>query len=341
MSSPEEFDADGPASIEDGLFGLGAEPGESRIHLIPVPFEATTSYGGGASEGPRAILEASLQVDLFDVDGGRVYEQGIVLLPEDEEIRRLNAGAKLAAQRVIAQGGRTSGRPELESALDLVNEAGAEVNEIVRAAAAASLDAGHLVGVVGGDHASPYGLIAALAERHDDFGILHLDAHHDLRRAYEGFTWSHASIMYNVAERLPQVSRIAQVAVRDFGEQEADYARASGGRIVTAYDAEIRQSLFAGHHFDGVARAVVDQLPELVYVSFDIDGLDPKLCPHTGTPVPGGLDFEEAVHFLRVLRASGRRIIGFDLCEVAPGADEWDANVGARVLYKLCAFARP
>src|SRR6185437_1373919 len=86
---------------------------------------------------------------------------------------------------------------------------------------------------------------------------------------------------------------------------------------------------------------IISELPQDVWISFDIDGLDPKLCPHTGTPVPGGLDFHEALYLIRELAESGRRIIGFDLNEVAPdptGANEWDANVAARLLYKLSAW---
>jgi agmatinase len=80
---------------------------------------------------------------------------------------------------------------------------------------------------------------------------------------------------------------------------------------------------------------IVDSLPDKVYISFDIDGLDPRFCPHTGTPVPGGLDFHQAVALIKAVALSGRRIIGFDLNEVAPGPDDWDANVGARMLWQL------
>jgi agmatinase len=86
-------------------------------------------------------------------------------------------------------------------------------------------------------------------------------------------------------------------------------------------------------------KAILDCLPEKVYISFDIDGLDPKLCPHTGTPVPGGLELEEAFYLIKEVARSGRQIIGFDLCEVAPGNDQWDGNVGARVLYRLASWS--
>jgi agmatinase len=172
-------------------------------------------------------------------------------------------------------------------------------------------------------------------------GVLHVDAHLDLREAYEGFTDSHASILFNVAARLPAVSRIVQVAVRDMSEAELEVARGSGGRIVPHLDAAIAARVFDGEPFHRIADAIIADLPEDVYVTFDIDGLDPALCPHTGTPVPGGLSFQQAVALLARLQKSGRRIVGFDLVEVAPGpdGDEWDGNVGARLLYKLIGFA--
>lgn len=112
---------------------------------------------------------------------------------------------------------------------------------------------------------------------------------------------------------------------------------------VTMFDGPgLSASKFAGESWHSLCERIVARLPQQVYVSFDIDGLAPQYCPHTGTPVPGGLTFDEAVYLLSRVAASGRRIVGFDLCEVAPapsGEDEWDANVGARMLYKLCLFA--
>jgi hypothetical protein len=103
------------------------------------------------------------------------------------------------------------------------------------------------------------------------------------------------------------------------------------------FDAELARRRFDGESWSSVVREIVDALPQYVYLSFDIDGLDPTLCPHTGTPVPGGLQFQEACALLSAVAKSGRTIVGFDLCEVAPGpdGDEWDGNVGARLLYKM------
>jgi agmatinase len=334
------FDPNAAAPADSGVFGLSDPPERCRVRLIPVPFEATTSYGGGTSRGPAAILEASKQVDLFDRETGRPYEAGIFMEPASREIARLNASAKKEAAKVIAAAGVVGKDPRLVRALDAVNRASEKVNDLVHAAAGALLDDGRLVGVVGGDHATPYGLIRAVSERRPGVGVLHIDAHADLRDAYEGFAWSHASIMFNVARRLPGVARIVQVGIRDFCEQEADFAAASKGRVRTHYDADLAADKFGGTTWDALCARIVKDLPREVYVSFDIDGLDPALCPHTGTPVAGGLSFQEANRLLGAVVRSGRRIVGFDLNEVAPGADDdWDANVGARVLYKLVGWA--
>lgn len=308
--------------------------------LIPVPWEATVSYGGGTSKGPDAIRAASVQVDLFDREYGAVHEAGIAMLRVPAEIKRLAAQARKDAMPVLRAGGVTPGDRRLAAAAAKVNAASDELNDWVRGEARAWLAEGKLVGVVGGDHSSPYGLIAELADRHPGLGILHVDAHADLREAYEGFTWSHASIHHNTMTRLRGVARLVQVGVRDFGSREMALSDASRGRIRTHYESDVRRELLSGVTWDAFCKRAVSDLPRRVHVSFDIDGLSPELCPHTGTPVPGGLSFAEACHLLRTLAESGREVVGFDLCEVAPGpSGDWDANVGARVLYKLAGCA--
>lgn len=329
------FDPNAAAAPDSGIFGLSCSEADAAVVLVPVPFAATVSYGGGAERGPAAILAASRQVDLYDLQWGRAYEAGIHLQPETAELIAAHRAARAAAAPVIAAGGASPGDP----ALAAVDAAGVLVNRHVHAATAAILAAGKIPGVVGGDHSVPFGAIAAAADRYPGLGILHVDAHADLRVAYEGFRWSHASIMDNVLREVPGVHRLVQVGIRDFCEQELDRIRASDGRIIAHFDRAWQRRRHGGETFDALCREVVDALPELVYVSFDVDGLDPALCPHTGTPVPGGLSFGEAVHLLTVLVERGRRIVGFDLVEVAPGDDEWDANVGARLLYQLCGAA--
>jgi agmatinase len=179
----------------------------------------------------------------------------------------------------------------------------------------------------------------ALAEKHGDFGILQVDAHCDLRDSYEGFTYSHASIMHN-ALKIPQVKRLVQIGIRDYSVHEKEVIDTSSERIKTFFDDDIRERQYKGARWLEIVNDAIGCLPEKVYVSFDIDGLEPSLCPHTGTPVPGGLRFAEAMFLIQELALSGKKIIGFDLNEVSPSPEtEWNENVGMRVLWNLANWA--
>lgn len=334
---PENFDPDAAAGEASGIYGLPFSAESSHVVIVPVPFEATTSYGGGTSGGPAAVLEASRQVDLFDHETGRPYARGIAMLEIPENVMRWSREAKKHAAVVIEHGGIVDGKTR--AAADAVNEAGEQLNAWVFAQTSALLHAGRMPVILGGDHAVPFGAIRAWAEHRPGFGILHLDAHADLRDAYEGFTWSHASIFHNVMTRVDGVARLIQVGVRDLGQAERRMIDESNGRIVTFYDADLATRKEKGEPFATIADEIVAALPEEIYLSWDIDGLDPTLCPGTGTPVPGGLSWNEAIGLLRAIHRSGKRIIGIDLCEVSPGETEWDANVGARLLYKMIGFA--
>jgi agmatinase len=334
---PSDFDPDGPAPVESGIYGLPFAPEDSKVVIVPVPFEATTSYGGGTSKGPAAVLEASKQVDLFDQETGRPYASGIAMLDIPKNVERWNRDAKRIAATVIEKGGVVDRLTR--NAAEKVNEYGDRVNAWVYDETVALLRQGKLAVVLGGDHSVPYGAIRAHAQKYPGLGILHLDAHADLRDAYEGFTWSHASIFNNVMRKVVGVGRLVQVGVRDLGQAERRMIDTSNGRIVTFYDADIAERKESGAPFAKIADDIIAALPDDIYLSWDIDGLDPTLCPGTGTPVPGGLSWNEAIGLLRAIRRSGKRIVGLDLCEVSPGETEWDANVGARLLYKMIGFA--
>jgi agmatinase len=332
---------DSPAAVDPGIFGLPHSPEQARVVLLPVPWEATVSYGKGTADGPAAILRASRQVDLLDRETGRPFQQGIAMLPVSAEVRGWSQMAQRKAEFIQAAGGPGKD-PSLAQAAREVDALGDKLNDWVPAGVVRWLDAGKLVGVVGGDHSVPFAAIAELARRHPGMGVLHVDAHADLRAAYGGFRWSHASIMHNVLREIPGVSRIVQVGIRDYGEEEDAVIREQPERLRTYFDPDLRRRLLDGEPWNRLAARMVAELPREVYVSFDIDGLDAVLCPHTGTPVLGGLSFPEACALLRLVVESGRRIVGFDLCEVAPdpsGRTEWDGNVGARMLYKLIGFA--
>src|SRR4029079_14797316 len=158
----------------------------------------------------------------------------------------------------------------------------------------------------------------------------------DLREAYEGFNYSHASVMYKALNEIPQISKLVQVGIRDYSNGEFEYIRESKERVVTFFDKNIKSRQYEGDTWKQIAEEIVSKLPQKVYISFDIDGLDRKLCPHTGTPVPGGFETEEVYYIFRKVIESCRQIIGFDLVEVGIIDSDWNANVGARVLFKLC-----
>ena len=331
------FDPDAAAGSGSGIYGLPFTPEEAKVVVIPVPYEATTSYGGGTSRGPEAVFEASKQVDLFDRDTGRPYDAGIAMLDIPRKIVRLNEKATKFAKTVIDRGGvvdRATRRAASE-----VNRISESVNEWVYEQTRALLLAGKMPVILGGDHSVPFGSMLAYAETHPNLGVLHLDAHADLREAYEGFIWSHASIFHNVITKIGGVDRLVQVGVRDLSNAESAMIDGSNGRIVTFFDSDLAARKEEGATWAEIADEIAGALPKDVYLSWDIDGLDPTLCPSTGTPVPGGLSWNEAIGLLRALRRAGKCIVGLDLCEVSPGETEWDANVGARLLYKMIGFA--
>ena len=332
------FDPNAAADLSSGIFGLPFTREQAAVVVIPVPFEATVSYGGGTEAGPEAVRAASAQVDLLDRRFGEAWQRGIFMEEPDERFLEWGREARELARPMIERGGAGEGDAQAVGRIDAI---GAEMNGLVRAHAAAVLAAGKLPCLLGGEHAVSLGAIRACAEAHAEIGVLQIDAHMDLRRAFEGFRYSHASVMYNALEELPGVSRLVQVGIRDLSRGEVDHAASLGDRVFTHYDDDLFDARARGEGFGLACARIISQLPERVYVTFDIDGLDPSLCPNTGTPVPGGLGFREASLLLDMLARSGKRIVGCDLVEVTPGAegDEWDANVGARVLFRLCMAA--
>lgn len=328
------------------IFDCPSDLQNARLIYLPIPWDATTSYGQGAANGPQAILKASVQLDLFDEELGKPYEHGLFLLDENPKLKTWNQEAKELVQtlrqkqkEVGGNGSQTTRLEYIQKLTQKINELGERCQAFVCEEVKKFLQEKKIVATLGGDHSVSFGAIKAHAEHFGEFGILHIDAHHDLRNAYEGLIHSHASIMYNVIKKIPQVTKLVQVGIRDFCEEEFLYAKKHKDRIAVFYDTQLQQNKLSGRLFSETVRDIVTNLPDTVYISLDIDGLDPRFCPNTGTPVPGGLDFCEVNFLVRELVKAGKKIIGFDLVEVAPGKDsEWDANVGMRLLYKLSGW---
>jgi agmatinase len=332
------FDVNGIGQKNDGMFGLPFTLEECETILIPMPWEVTVSYGGGTAEGPAAILEASYQVDLLDPVVKDAWKRGIGLDEINEGLKNKSYELRQNAEAYIdaLASGANPNNDSLKKTSEHITQECVKMNQFLKNRALHFLNQNKLVGLIGGDHSTPLGLMQALAEKHSNFAILQIDAHADLRNAYEGFEFSHASIMVN-ALKIDAISKLVQVGIRDYCQEEFDMIQNSGGRIKTFFDRDIKHAQFNGDSWDRICNRIIKELPQDIYLSFDIDGLDPKLCPNTGTPVAGGFETEQVLFLLEKLVKSGRRIIGFDLNEVSPGTNgnEIDANVAARLLYRI------
>ncbi len=342
MSNAANFDPNSIGLKSNNIFGLPFTEDEAQLVLLPVPWEVTVSYRPGAARGPEKIFNAAMQVDLYDPDVTDGWKKGFYMMPIDRNIRSKSDYLRQCAELIItnmADGGEVAMNAHLTEKLKEINDGGKMLLDWVYEMTRDLLKEKKKVGLIGGDHSTPLGFIKALSEVHDDFCILQIDAHADLRVAYEGFTYSHASIMYNALQHVPQVTKLVQVGIRDYCDEELDMINNSNGRIKTFFDRDIKGRQYEGATWKEICSEIVGALPQKIYISFDIDGLDPKLCPNTGTPVPGGFETDQIYYLFRMIMESGKQIIGFDLNEVSGGehtGDGIDAIVGARVLFKLC-----
>ena len=334
----KNFDSNGIGQLNDGLFGLPFTLDECETVLIPVPWEVTVSYGGGTVNGPEAISNASYQVDLYDPMVKDAWKRGIGMDKISDELKNKSKELRELSEKYInaLANGANENDPELKKIAATIQKECIWLNNWVKSRSLHFLNQGKTVGLVGGDHSTPLGMMQALAEKFGKFAILQIDAHADLRNAYEGFEFSHASIMYN-ALKIKEVEKLVQVGIRDYCEEEVSLINSSNGRIKTFFDRDIKYAQYVGDSWDRICNRIVNELPQDLYLSFDIDGLDPKLCPNTGTPVAGGFETEQVLFLLEKIVNSGRRIIAFDINEVSPGpdGDEWDANVAARLLFRI------
>jgi agmatinase len=335
------FDPGGVGVHNGNYFGFPWSAEEAEVVLLNVPWDATTSYRRGTAQGPAAMIVASTQLDFYSFDnpGAPLVRCGTDRSIE-QAVLELNDKASPLSARLIAmlEEGLSGESEEAKTLASSVNRYSVGVEFLVAERSKYWIDHGKLVLLVGGEHSVPLGFMKSLSARYPQYGILQIDAHADLRESYEGFAQSHAGIMYN-ALQAGFVQKLVQVGVRDVSTVEMTLSDADC-RIVTYPEHRINAHLYAGGSWFEHCREIVAYLPENVYVSFDIDGLSPLYCPNTGTPVPGNLTPDMIFYLLRMVVESGRRIIGADLCEVAPGDDEWDASVGARILYRLAVLMR-
>ncbi|MBA3706277.1 MAG: agmatinase family protein [Bacteroidetes bacterium] len=340
MSKQEKinsFDPNGLGDANNNIYGLPFTTDEAEVIIIPVPWEVTVSYSAGTALGPQSIFNASYQVDLFDPIIKDAWKIGIAMEPASDDIASKSESLRRKAEKYITlleEGQSPESNQNMEEIRKTVNAECLKMNNWVKTKSLNFLDQNKIVALLGGDHSTPLGLMQALAEKHNSFAVLQIDAHADLRDAYEGFEFSHASIMFN-ALKISQITKLVQVGIRDYCQAEYEIIQNSNNRIVTFFDRDIKNKQYNGVTWASICNDIIAQLPNDIYLSFDIDGLDPKLCPNTGTPVAGGFEFEQILLLIEKIVDSGKCIIAFDINEVAPGGDEWDANVGARLLYRI------
>ncbi|HUQ65774.1 MAG TPA: agmatinase family protein [Flavitalea sp.] len=335
----KNFDPNAASNPSNNIFGFPTTEEEARLVILPVPWEVTVSYNAGTARASEHILKASMQVDIFDLEYPDTWKQGFYMRPADKKILMKSDYLRKEAELYIAyisRGEDLKKNSFMCKSLKDINEGGAYLNEWVYEQTKGLMNRGKLVALLGGDHSTSLGYFKAIAEKVGSFGILQIDAHCDLRKCYEDFDYSHASIMYNALEEIDGIEKVVQVGVRDYSESECEYIRASNNRVVTFFDKDIKRKQYEGDNWKHIADDVINQLPQKIFLSFDIDGLDPKLCPNSGTPVHGGFEADQVYYLLRKMIESGRQFLGFDLVEVGSGETDWDSNVGARVLLKLC-----
>lgn len=339
MADLTHFDSNSVGNPNNNIFGLPFGEEDARLVILPVPWEVTVSYNAGTARAPDHIFKASLQVDLFDPDIKDGWKQGYYMRPSDKKVLMKSDYLRKEAElyiNYISHGEKVEDNKFMRKTLREINEGSSFLNNWVYEQTSQLINKGKLVGLLGGDHSTPLGYFKAIAEKYGDFGILQIDAHCDLRDGYEGFKYSHASVMFNALAEIPGLSKLVQLGVRDYCEEEYDFLQKNANRAVCFFDKDIKERIYEGQLWKDIVDEIVALLPQKVFISFDIDGLDPKLCPHTGTPVQGGFETEQVFYLFKRLIASGRHIVGFDLNEVGVSHDEWDENVGARVLFKLC-----
>ena len=273
------------AGIPDNYAALD----RSKIVLIPVPYDGTSTWGKGADKGPKAFLEASDNMELYDIEtDSEVYKNGIYL----------------------ADAVTVNATPE--AMVDAVHQ---EIKRFIKK--------NKFVTVIGGEHSISIGSIRAFNEMFPSLTVLHIDAHADLRKSYEGSSCNHACAVYEASQN----TNLIQVGIRSMDIKEKSIMNLD--KTYFAHDMAIDDSWMD---------ASIDQMTENVFITFDLDAFDPSLVPGTGTPEPGGLLWYETLDFLKRVFAE-KNVVGFDIMELCPNAiDKSSDFLAAKLYYKMLSY---
>lgn len=264
------------------IFGVPTDEENARLVILPVPWEVTVSYSAGTARAPEAIMKASYHIDLFDAEMPHAWKQGFNMKPFDRKILMKSDYLRKEAELYIdyiSKGNDVNDNHFISKTLKEVNEGGVFLNGWVYEQTRSLLNRGKLVGLLGGDHSIVLGYLKALGEKEKSFGILQIDAHCDLRENYEDFLYSHAGIMYNALKDIDSIERLIQIGARDYSNKaEWNYIKSSNQRVKTYFYRDIKNRQFFGENWHSICNEITSELPHKVYISFDIDGLDRKLC---------------------------------------------------------------
>ena len=262
---------------------------KSRIVLIPVPYDGTSTWGKGADRGPGAFLEAAENMELYDIEtDSEVYREGIFLAPAITENRSPEA---------------------------LVHEVHKQVKDYIKR--------NKFVTLFGGEHSLSIGSIRAFNECFDNLTVLQIDAHADLRKEYQGTPYNHACALHEAS----QTTNLLQVGIRSMDALERTYMD--------------EERTFFAHEMatdEFWMDRVLDLMTENIFITFDLDGLDPSILPSTGTPEPGGLFWYETLEFLRKVFEE-KNVVGFDLVELCPNPNDRSSDfLAAKLYYKMLSY---
>ncbi len=332
-----QFNASAVGNKNNNIFGLPFEVEESRLVFIPVPWDVTVTNTKGAAQGPMNIFSNSFQIDLYDPIVPGAWKAGMAMEQIDPGMISTNQQVRMQAEQVIRfleEGGEADDSRHIQELINSVNNACESLALSLEKSTLQYMDNNQLPFMIGGDHSCSTGQIRALAREHE-FGILQIDAHADMRKDYQGFTHSHASVMRNALET-NGVTQIVQVGIRELCNEEVQVISQNHKKIKTYFDHDMHERMFEGENWSDICREIIEKLPDKIYISFDVDGLEPSLCPGTGTPVPGGLSFNQAVYLLETAMKSGKRIIGADLVETGP--NPLDGIVSCRIVYRMAGM---
>lgn len=261
----------------------------AKIVLIPVPYDGTSTWQKGADKGPKAFLEASENMELYDIEtDSEVYQQGVYL-----------------AEAVTED-------TSPESMVDAVHKATKKY-----------IKKNKFVTIFGGEHSISIGTIRAFNEMFPSLTVLHIDAHADLRKSYDGSSCNHACAVYEASQN----TNLIQVGIRSMDIKEKSVM-------------DLDKTYFA-HEMaldDSWTDSAIDQMTENVFITFDLDAFDPSVLPSTGTPEPGGLLWYETLDFLKQVFAE-KNVVGFDIVELCPNPDEKSSDfLAAKLYYKMVSY---